>query len=84
MKALDLDTINEILKPQPIQTEEHANRQKGPLRFYDTEMRCTSRRCGSPTYIKVSGVAKCKTHALHDLNDIILRLEERMRAGGIY
>jgi hypothetical protein len=35
------------------------------VRWMDKEMRCANRGCGSPTYIKVVGIPRCKTHAIH-------------------
>lgn len=58
-----LDEIDEILG---------VRKQKGPLRIYDTEMRCTSPRCGSPTYYKVQGMPKCHVHALNLLNELLI------------
>ncbi len=39
--------------------------------WHDDEMRCTSRRCGSPTYIKVLGMPLCSTHAILKLSEIL-------------
>ena len=44
----------------------------GPLRFFDNEMLCTSRRCGSPTWIKVKGMPLCIAHALRELNQMLV------------
>jgi len=46
--------------------------QEGPLRFFDNEMLCTSRRCGSPTWIKVKGMPLCIAHALRELNQMLI------------
>ena len=44
--------------------------QKGPLRYYDNgNMRCLSRRCGSPTHYKLRGVPYCTVHALRKMNE---------------
>lgn len=63
-----------ILKEYPVPP------QRGPLRQFDKEMRCMNgekqRRCGSSTFLKVNGVPKCMTHALNDLNNIIVELTE--------
>jgi hypothetical protein len=70
LELLDEPTRKEPLYPPPI--------QKGPLRRYDKEMRCANkyglhqRECGSPTYFKVSGIPKCMTHALDDLNTMLV------------
>lgn len=47
--------------------------QMGPLKWADITAPCTSRGCTSPTYIRIKGAAKCTSHALHTLNEIILR-----------
>lgn len=47
--------------------------QMGPLRWSDVTAPCTSRGCTSPSYIRIKGAAKCTNHALHALNEIILR-----------
>jgi hypothetical protein len=46
--------------------------QTGPLRFSDREAICTTRRCGSPTYLKVQGAPKCMMHALIELNEMLV------------
>lgn len=77
---LDADFIAELLEkernkatgikqsvtggPRPVQL--------GPLRWFDTTDRCSSRGCGSPTLIKVRGIPYCTSHALNELNRIIL------------
>jgi hypothetical protein len=39
--------------------------------WVDDETRCTSRRCGSPTYIKILGMPLCSTHAILKLSEIL-------------
>ena len=86
---LDKETINALLqaklKPKPAkpkQLSQHLTSlygvppQKGPLKRYDKEMRCTSRRCGSPTYYKVEGMPLCTVHALKMLNELIVEMTE--------
>jgi hypothetical protein len=46
--------------------------QRGPLRRFDKEMRCTSRRCGSPTFFKVRGMPLCMMHSLMELNRMLI------------
>jgi hypothetical protein len=44
--------------------------QRGPLRYYDNgNMRCLSRRCGSPTHYKFRGVPYCTVHCLRKMNE---------------
>jgi hypothetical protein len=41
------------------------------VKWCDTEMSCLSRRCGSPTWIKINGVPKCNTHAIIELSKLL-------------
>lgn len=50
--------------PRPIQV--------GPLKYHEKSERCASRGCGSPTYITVDNVRRCLTHALYELNRLII------------
>lgn len=51
-----------------------APQQFGPLRHWDTEMRCASRGCGSSTFFKVHGIPRCMIHALRELNELCISL----------
>lgn len=65
--------------------------QYGPLRYFDTEMRCHSTflraglgrverkkgNCNSPTHYKLWGVPTCVVHALMELNWILQYVETR-------
>lgn len=53
--------------PRPIQI--------GPLKWAEKSEPCTSRGCTSPTLIRILGAAKCTTHALNDLNFLIIEKE---------
>lgn len=81
MQPIPLDVIRKLLNedgaPAP------TRKQYGPLRRYDTEMRCTRRRCGSSTYYKVNGMSRCMTHALMDLNELVLWLLNEHKEGGV-
>jgi hypothetical protein len=46
--------------------------QFGPLRHFDKEMRCAKRRCGSSTFYKIHGMPRCMTHALEELNSMLV------------
>jgi len=71
---LNLDFIEELLQEVPQETNQYPHiEQFGPLRQYDKEMRCTSRRCGSSTFFKVSGMSMCVIHALRELNEMLVR-----------
>jgi hypothetical protein len=63
--SLTLDEISELLKP----TERPE--QNGRIRWYDREMRCASRGCSSPTYIKLDGIQLCPMHTLHKCNELL-------------
>lgn len=45
--------------------------QRGPLRHYDTEARCASRGCNSPTHFKLEGVSYCMIHCLYLMNEML-------------
>ena len=72
MKQLSLKEINSILqtydRPNPV------SNQTGPIRFFDKEMRCGSRGCSSPTYIKVKGMPKCMMHTIRMANEMLVEL----------
>lgn len=79
MQPISPDLIKKLLgdeKPKP-------RKQYGPLRRFDTEMRCTRRRCGSPSYYKVNGMPRCSIHALMDLNELVLWLLNDHKEGGV-
>ena len=50
--------------------------QKGPLRYFDQTLRCTSRRCGSPTHYKFRGMPLCTVHALRMMNEELTHEDE--------
>lgn len=50
--------------PKPIQV--------GPLKYHEKSERCSSRGCGSPTHISIQGVRRCPSHALYELNRLII------------
>ena len=75
--ALSLDEITALLsKPEKGQPAKPPQ-QYGPLRWYDKEMRCASRGCGSPTHCKVEGIPYCTMHSLRKLNDMLTDEGER-------
>jgi len=49
--------------------------QVGPIKWYDKEMRCASRGCGSPTYIKFQGIPNCMIHTLRLANELMVEHE---------
>lgn len=72
-KPISEDLLKELTQPAEVYT----STQVGPLRWFDREMRCLSKRCGAPTYLKVNGVALCWVHAIRRLNEIIVEMEGR-------
>jgi hypothetical protein len=60
---LSLEQISELLGPKPREST-----QVGPLRWFDKEMRCASRGCSSPTYVKLQNVPRCMIHAVNEMN----------------
>src|SRR5687768_8718268 len=60
-----------ITEPQELAT---ARPQRGPLRFFDTTMRCASRGCSSPTWCKLFGVPYCQVHVDWIMNEILFSL----------
>ncbi len=49
--------------------------QHGPLRRFDRPARCASRGCGTETYYKVLNAPRCMTHALRELNELLIEAE---------
>ena len=52
--------------------------QTGPLRYFDTPMRCVSdatarnaKNCGSSTHYKLKGMPTCVMHCLIEMNRIL-------------
>lgn len=50
--------------------------QFGPVRWFDTEMRCTRRGCNSPTYLRVNRIPECMKHAVDTLNCMIVDMQK--------
>jgi hypothetical protein len=77
-RVLDLglapEQIKELLK-QGSQVGYPPPPQFGPLRWFDTEMRCSSRGCGSPTHCKLEGIPRCGMHALKKMNEMLYEIE---------
>lgn len=46
--------------------------QHGPLRWFEKEMRCASKGCGSPTGCKLQGIPRCGIHALRKMNEMLI------------
>ena len=72
-------TPTEVGDDEVIPTEDtvvisyEVSEQRGPLRRFDREMRCTSRRCGSSTFFKVRGMPLCMMHSLLELNRMLIK-----------
>jgi len=72
----DLDFIGKLLEsgsPSAYVTDaqrfDKESNQKGPLRYFDATLRCTSKRCGSPTHYKFRNMPLCTVHALRMMNE---------------
>jgi len=72
----DIDFLQELLVEEPDQVESRYPRptQNGPFRFFDSEMRCASRGCGSPTRYKLQGIPYCSVHCLNRMNDMLIAM----------
>lgn len=69
----ELELLGTVISDGPINYP--APEQFGPLRWYDKEMRCASRGCGSPTYCKLKGIPYCIMHSLKLMNELLVELE---------
>jgi hypothetical protein len=56
----------ELRKRYPI------HQQIGPVKLTDTERRCVSRGCSSPTYYKLQGIPYCSTHLIRLVNEMLI------------
>lgn len=65
---LDISAIKALLGNEERQTPP----QVGPIKWYDTPMRCSSRGCNSPTYIRWRGMPKCMPHILRLANELFV------------
>jgi len=80
----DLDFLDKLLKSggdtttyvTDAQRFNRESTQKGPLRYFDQTLRCTSRRCGSPTHYKFRGMPLCTVHALRMMNEELTNEDE--------
>lgn len=75
-RSVDPATIAALLsKPDTAEARVYpVQEQHGPLRRFEKEMRCASRRCGSSTFLKVRGVQYCTAHALIKLNEMLVEM----------
>lgn len=69
----NLEFLEELLRDEPQEVDFHVE-QFGPLRRFDKEMRCASRGCGSSTFFRVRGIPRCISHALRELNEMLVEL----------
>ena len=82
--TLSPEQIQQLLKPK----EQHKatvkpNAVDGPCRYYEQEHRCASRGCSSPTHYKVEGIPRCYPHAIVTLNDLVLEVQEVLKARNV-
>jgi hypothetical protein len=81
MSSLSLEQINALLKgdkPQPGSGRASPFApiiHVGQLRYANEAKPCASRNCRSPTLIRVNGIVLCSTHALFELNRILIKID---------
>lgn len=79
--TLSPEQISRLLKePEPFKATTKPNAVDGPCRYYEQEMRCASRGCSSPTHYKVEGIPRCYSHAIVTLNDLVIEVQEVLKA----
>jgi len=71
--GLSPEKLKELLEPKPVY---EPTPQNGPLRWYDREMRCCKKGCGSSTYCKIEHKPFCMKHALDELNKLCIQVTE--------
>jgi len=76
---IDLDFLEAILEESDSNSVKTGRKypippQLGPFRFYDSEFRCASRGCGSPTRYKLQGIPYCSVHCMWKMNEMLLEL----------
>lgn len=75
-QILGLLTPKAKVKPKAVKPKYPPPPQNGPLKWFDKEMRCSSKGCGSPTYLKVEYKPLCSVHALRKLNELVIEVTE--------
>lgn len=70
VEGIELEELGTVIADGPVSYP--APEQFGPLRWYDKEMRCACRGCGSPTYCKLKGIPRCLMHALREMNEMLV------------
>jgi hypothetical protein len=71
VKSLPLDMIQALMKE-----DEPRSNQTGRIIWYDKEMRCASRGCSSPTYIRFDRVPTCMMHTILKCNELLSEAED--------
>lgn len=72
MSEMTIAEALNLLRPEPAAIPEQTSKY---VRWFDKEMRCASKGCSSPTYIKVEGVPYCMMHTIRKLTEILDALE---------
>lgn len=65
---LDAKTIKALLGRE----ERITPPQVGPIKRYDETMRCASRGCSAPTYLRLRGVPRCVPHIIRLANELMV------------
>jgi hypothetical protein len=75
--TLSTEEILALLKePEPYKAITKPNSVDGPVKYYDSTLRCVNKRCGSPTNYKINGIPRCYTHAIIELNDLLIEMRD--------
>jgi hypothetical protein len=73
LQGLTQKEILALLKePEPYKAIYKPNSVNGPVRYYESTLRCVNKKCGSPTHLKINGIPRCFTHAIIELNDLLI------------
>jgi hypothetical protein len=68
---LTQEKILELLEAKTYKANDKPNSVDGPTKYYDATLRCASKGCSSPTHYKIEGIARCHSHAIIELNDLL-------------
>jgi len=57
------------------------NEGRGPIRWYDNSLACQHRgdvySCGTQTFIRFEGRPLCMVHAIKELNELVIQMQEQ-------
>ena len=70
--GIELESLGTVIADGPLNYP--APEQFGPLRWYDKEMRCSRKGCGSPTYCRLQHAPLCMMHVIRKMNEMLIEL----------